>query len=361
MTVTDDIFIKQVKSDDLDKIVAFRELFSEPDAPVRHLNDKYYYSWHTFENPVKGGSFWAAYHKDKVIGMYSFVPKRILVNSHEYTICERCNAFVHPDFQGQKIWSRLHQHNRKNIQQNGINLEYSLPTTALSSIHIKKTQSFPLENFKLNNLVLPLNLQSIIKLKFSSGRISKIIPNLMKLPFNFFSKLYGRNKNTAGFLIHKEDSLPHEYSEFWKKSQNLYQLYFVRDPEYIQWRYFSVPETFEFFSIRENDSMIGYYVIKKIPWQDLQIGNIVDFFFSKDDKWLFRAMLISAIQELMKRNVALIQTWCLKPSPYFKQFIKFGFLPFRKINLLFSNQAPFTALENGKVKAHITMGDSDLI
>lgn len=361
MAITDDISIKPVNIEDLDKVAAFRKLFIEPDAPLRHIYNKQYYSWHAFENPIKGGSFWAAYYKDKVIGMSSLAPKSILINSQKYTICERCDAFVHPDYQGRKIWSRLYQQNRETIFRNGLFLEYSFPTPLLTSVHIQKYHAIKLDNFKMINLILPLNLQGVIKLKLGSGVISKIIPNFMKLPFNFFSKTIWTKQKYSRFLFQKEDSLPHEYSKFWKESQNVYQFCFGRDAEYMKWRYFSVPEPFEFFSIRENNSMTGCYVIKKIPWQNLYIGNIVDFFFAREDKLLFRSMLISAIQQLLNRNVDLIQTWCLRSSPYFKWFVEFGFLPLRKINSTFSDQEPFSSLKNEKIKAHVTMGDSDLI
>jgi len=358
----DDIIIKPVLKKDLPKIVSLRQIFSQPNDPVRHLNDISYYSWHNFDNPIDKGSFWAAYHKEKAVGMFSIVPKRISVLSRKYVVGEACDAFIHPNFQGRRIWSRLFRLNYEDIMSRDIKLIYaSSPTGESYTIFIKKFNFIQLNHLKLFHLIRPLNFQSVIKLKLGSHVLSKILSFLLKPPFNLIFPLHDKNSNTLDIKIQEEKNIPSRYQEFWYKCEELYDLFIVRDIEYIQWRYFLAPEAYEFYSINKNNLMIGYYVLKVIPWGDLKIATIVDYFLNSNNDSDFKLILYNIYSTCICRNIDFIQTWCLSISPFYKQLLKHGFLPFRKDSLLFLNHPLFAGLKNRKIKAHFTMGDSDYI
>jgi len=358
----DDIVIKPVLKKDLDKIVSLRKIFIQPNDPVRHLNDIPYYSWHNFNNPIDKGSFWAAYHEEKAVGMFSVVPKRISIFSRTYLIGEACDAFIHPDFQGRKIWSRLFKLNYDDIKRKDINLLYaSSPTRESYPIFVKKFNFIQLKSVQLSHLIRPLNFRSIINLKLSSRWLSHILSFSLKSPFNLVFPLYSKKANILDIEIQKEKSLPSRYPEFWDKWRELHDLSIVRDVEYIHWRYFSAPEPYEFYSINQKHSLIGYYVLKIIPWRDLKVGTIVDYCLNGNNDSVFKLMLSKIFTSFIRRNIDLIQTWCLPTSSYYKYLLKGGFLPFRKENLLFINYPPVTGLKEIKIKAHFTMGDSDYI
>jgi hypothetical protein len=357
-----DILIKPVMKKDLKKIVPLRKIFFRPEAPLRHLNDISYYSWHNFDNPIKKGSFWAAYHKEKAVGMFSIVPKRISIHSRKYLIGEACDAFIHPNFQGRKIWSRLFKLNYENMIRKEIDLMYaSSPTRESYPIFIKKFNFTQLNDLKLFHLIRPLNLGSVIKLKLGSKIPSNLLANLLKFPFNLVFRSHLRNEDLSGIEIQKEMSIPWRYQEFWSKCEGLFDLFFERDIEYIQWRYFLAPEPYEFYTLSRNNLMVGYYVLKVIPWRNLKIGTIVDYFLNSKDDSVFKSMLNEVISSCLYRNIDLIQTWSLFSSPHFRQLVKWGFLPLRKESLLFLNHPLIAALKSRNIKAHFTMGDSDYI
>jgi len=358
----EDIVIKPVIEEDLHKIVSLRKIFSSSDDPVRHLNDISYYSWHNFNNPIGRGSFWAAYYGEKAVGMFSMIPKQISIHSHKYLICEVCDAFTHPNFQGRKIWSRLFKLNYEDIIGKDIHLLYaSSPTSASYPIFINKFNFIQLKDVKLIQLIRPLNFQSIIKLKSASHMLSKTLSFLLNPPYNLIFKSTNKKVNALDINIKREMRIPSQYQEFWSKCEDLFDLYFVRDLEYIQWRYFSAPEHYEFYTLNNDNSMVGYYVLKIIPWRDLTIGAVVDYFSNSNNVLVFKSMINKVISSCMRRNIDFIQTWSLSSSPYYKQLVKCGFFPFRKETVIFLNHPIFNRLKNRKIKSHYTMSDSDYI
>ena len=356
------IELRPIKEDEkeLQKIVCLRSLFTDRKDPLRHNICPDYYLWLYFQNPVKGSSFWAAYHDDQIVGISTIVAKQISIFGEKIKIGEDATGFVRPAYQGRGIRTGLLKANMETVEKNGITTVFGISRTKQIHRGFKKLKYINIPTLNLKCLIRPVNFNKLVKSIIKSNVFSPVGAFMVQ---GVYDPLFKKSapELREGISIEKNDLVSSDFDDFYLRCEKDYDFIQVRDSKYLYWRYFKSPDHYDFFSIKKGSEIVGYFVINTIPWRDMKIGNIVDFLTFKGNSQLVECIVSRALFELQKRNVDIEQVWAIKGSPFYRHFLKYGFIPFRNIMVLFNNTDHFRYLAKKRPLFHFTVGDSDYL
>jgi GNAT superfamily N-acetyltransferase len=358
-----DIELKPIKKEDekeLQKVVCLRRLFIDRKDPLRHNICPDYYLWLYFQNPVKGSSFWAAYHKDQMMGISTVVAKQVSIFGEKIKIGEDAAGFVHPAYQGRGIRTSLLKANMKTVEKNGIITVFGISRTKQIHRGFKKLNYTNIPALNLKCLIKPVNFKRLLNSTIKSKIFCTVGAFMIRAIYDLLFKK-SAPEPPEGISIQKDNFVSSAFDDFYLRCEKDYDVIQVRDSKYLNWRYFKGPDYYDFFSIRKGSGIVGYFVINTTPWRDMKIGNIVDFLTFKGNSRLVESIISRAIFELQKKNVDMEQVWVLKGSPFYRHFLKCGFIPFRNVMVLFNNTELVRSLVEKKPVFHFTAGDSDYL
>lgn len=355
--------IKPINKDnweDLQKVVSLRKLFIKSHDPQRHIIGPEYYHWLYFQNPVSGSSFWAAHHDGEIVGISTVISKSMAIFGDKIKIGEDAAGFVHPSFQGRGIRKNLFNANMEKVAQEGMTTIFGISRTRKIHRAYKKAHFLEIPSLKLRCLIKPVKLRKFLRAKTGLKMVS-LAGEFMVEPF--YNLAFKKPSSTLSrtISVQREDHISSEFDDFYQGCSKNYDFIQVRDSQYLDWRYFKGPDPYEFFTLRENSRIVGYFVINRIPWRNMCIGNIVDFLTLENNPRLIELIISWSAFELQKRGVDLMQAWAVKGSLYYPIFLKYGFIPFRKIKVLFNPSELVKSLLDKNPVVHFAAGDSDYL
>ena len=346
--------------EDLERAVSLRTFFVNNQDPKRHSISPEYYHWLYFQNPVSGSSFWAAYHDGQIVGMSTVISRSLEIFGKKIQIGEDAAGFVHPSYQGRGIRKSLFNANMQNAAQEGITTIFGISRTRQIHKAYEKAHFLEIPALRLKCLIRPVRLREWLKAK-THWNMAPLAGEFMM--GRFYNRVFKKPSaaRSGAVSIRREDQISSEFDDFYLSCSKSYDFIQVRDRQYLDWRYFKGPDPYELFTLRRNSGIVGYFVISRIPWRNMWIGNVVDFLTSQDDSRVVDSMISRAVFELQKRGVDFIQVWAVKGSPYYPMFLRYGFIPFRKIKVLFNPSALVKSLIDKNPVVHFTAGDSDYL
>ncbi len=107
------------------------------------------------------------------------------------------------------------------------------------------------------------------------------------------------------------------------KKDSLNMLYFVREKEYLQWRFGKNPE-YRYVIIKRDD----FFVVAKTfidPVTGGKFGDIVDFGYGSKNLNPIRAIFISAINYFIESGIEEVTTWAFPHTPVYTILKNIGF------------------------------------
>ena len=119
---------------DITSITELRALFPENN---RRSMSKEYYEWKLRNNPYKEGMVFLERRQDVVVGSLTITPKRISIGGKVLTVAELGDAFTHPEYQKQGIFSRLLKACTAFTISQGIEVIYGTPNSNALPVEIK--------------------------------------------------------------------------------------------------------------------------------------------------------------------------------------------------------------------------------
>ena len=357
--------IRKQCDDDFTQAAQLREYFSEQSTGSEKRScDEQYYRWKLQKNPIQSGFFSVADDNGKVVGMLSICPKQLIIDGQLRTSGEICDAFVHPDYQRQGIFSSLTNALQEEAQRNGIEFIYTTPIEKSNSLSgFEKCGLQRISSLPVFNLVHPIN-----PLKIASTQVSfpSFLTNLSHLLDPVLRRLYrifysARIPIRPGMVIREEAAVPECAQAMIRRVSTTYDCVLERSPAYFEWRFHNNPDKYTIWVARDKEEVLGYVVLKFGTWNHLRVGFLVDFLCAEESQDVFVALVRKILSQFREKQVDMVSAWAVEDGFYFQILKLLGFQKYQKVVLICQPNAIGKTVSSKPLKWHFTMSDSDAI
>jgi len=345
------VFVEANLKSDLDRIVKL--------INSNRTNNKDYnniLAWKYLTNPDGKPKVWIAIDEQtgKDIGISSIIPRKFKINNNTLTCWNSCDFSIEKRYRTLGIALKLRKKAKESVDNGEITAFFSHPNNKMVKIFEKA--NYPCIG-KMLHLVKPLNIdfkmKSIVKYKFISKTLSRILNPFLCLPELFISK----NRNYSFELL---GNVPFdlEYDVFFSNVSKDYTIIGDRSSEYMNWRYINCPlyQT-ERIIIRNNEKICGYIIFIQIEKQI----HLKDMVCISDDKIII-ALIANWIKIIRKRQADYITAVFLQTNPMIKFFKKFTFFTASQESAVFAYVNERTDIYNAWLNNenwYMTIGDRD--
>ena len=253
-----------------------------------------------------------AFEDEKIIGQQCYVPLKFRYKGRTENGVWGMNLMLDEKARGKGVGKRLVEENQKvpNYFVFGV-------TNHARELH-EKFGFYIFDSF-IRLFYLP-NIYQLIKLFFKTKKIINI---------NFPEKIKTEKQS---FI--KQNAVPDINKSCWNEDV----VEFIRDQNYIKWRFFSAYNNFSFYLSEDKNNPI-YFVLKTLTWKNHVFLCLVDMRVERNDKNAIMA-IINACKKVLKFTGAkgILAGSSLKE--YLNSFYKSGFFDFEPPSILLTN-APF--------------------
>ena len=271
-----------------------------------------------------------AFKEDLCIAQFALMPYSIYGSRKEYFSYVSLDSMVHPDYQGQRLFTKLKDYALKNMEKIHNPLITFLNEKSLS-VYTKKYNWNYLGNIPVYSRVLSLN---------NIKKNSKLLYLLLK-PVSIFKKLFIKSKDNINLRSCKDfdkDILSmHNYDQNFSIN---------RSREFLNWRFNKSPFHYKKYKIFYNRDLIGYCILKIQTKFNLKFLWIMDLIIINKFQSEFSSILNTISKNYYNKADFLVSL--LPNKKYRKFYIRSGL--FKIPSFLFPHQFYFCVLsENEKI------------
>ncbi|MFX1394336.1 MAG: GNAT family N-acetyltransferase [Promethearchaeota archaeon] len=355
--------IRRYKHGDEEQIIQlFQKVFGKHMGKTESIK---HWKWEFEYNPINRNEIFLAINANKLVGQYAVIPVKMKIGIKEYTATLSLDTMTHPDYRGQGIFPTLATNLYNDLGKSGISITYGFPNTLSIYGFIKKLNWFEIS--KVPIYIRPLNFISLFHYYLKNNFLSQFFGSIA----NFFYNLFLKKKKMPSYLkIEKIKDFGIEFNVLWKIIKREIPIGIVRDSKYLNWRYFQKPEEkYVVFSIKNNEKLKGYIILKIEERFDLKIGLIMDI-LSDPSNVIYQNQLINyAIFYFKKKKVDIISLIMFPNWRYYKSLKKYLFI--KMFKKFFPEEIYFGARinkDNVDIQLikdpknwYITWGDTDVV
>ncbi len=225
-----------------------------------------------FDNPAGNALIELAIdpNEDYLAGQYVVQPKKIRVFGKEETCLLSLNTLTRERYRGQGIFVGLAENIYKRAAAKGYAFVYGAPNPNSYNGFINKLSFSDIHHFPL--FARPISLSRIVKEKTNSDMLAFIFK-----PFQLICR--NRVKDCNNVIELDEDNIT-LMDEFWENIKNKYNIMFVRNAEYTNYRYFNVPRRkYYVYVALNNGKIVAFIAGRKRKVAGFEAGMITDFLF----------------------------------------------------------------------------------
>jgi hypothetical protein len=323
-----------------------------------------HWDWEFLKNPSGLGEIMLAVDGEKIVGHYAVIPERIKIKGVPVVGTLSLDTMVHPDYQGQQIFTKLATSLYEDIGKKGMPITYGFPNQ--NSIHgiVNKLQWKEIATLPV--LQLTIGAEKVITRALGSRLLGKA-----------GSLFFGRKrlKETPAsegkeWKVEKVTAFGEEFDQIFDQGSAGMNVTLIRDSKYLNWRFIEKPENdYESFSIADKERTYGYIVLKIEEKFDLKSAFITDYFSRGDNPSLDRQLISFGTDYLNWRGVDIIVVVMFPHISYYKILRKLGY--FRIPKRLFPKDIYFCARTNSEEfdfdnlidsrNWYLTWGDTDVV
>lgn len=299
----------------------------------------------------------------EIVGQYVAIPKKINIDSTEKSCILSLNTLTKREYWGQGIFTGLAEKTYDRACNNGELFCYGVPNPNSHPGFLKKLKFHDLGNIPL--WIKPLNLSALIEEKTNKkwmGSLFKWSNCLVKPRF----------KDNSNYKVQKLDNNNiYLIDRLWNKIKDEYPVCFIRDSQYIKWRYLDIPlRNYIPYVILKGEKICGFIVGRVMKVSGISCGMIVDFMFENHEYDAAYCLLDYITNIFYEQQVSLIGSLMLRHTkeakilkrkhfficPSFLEPQPFPFI-FRLLDDNYEKQSVLNKIENW----FFTMGDYDVI
>lgn len=280
-----------------------------------------WWHWQFNENPAGKPIYWVAEIGDKLVGQYTIIPVKLKVGNEIIIGYQSVDTMTHPDYRHRGIFVNLATKTYEVAGNNAV--IYGFPNQYSYLGFIKKLGWF--EVGTIDAMVKPL-----------------WFPNTKKTDSEI---------TTTEIL-----SFDNRINDFWADVSNDHETMVVRDKEYLNWRYVTVPDVnFRIYLAEKGEKILGYIVVKCEYQYRLNIGRIFDLVVRQEP--VGQALIQKAIEYFKSQRAILALYRLIAPENYHRMLRKSGFMTLPLMN----KKAHFIVRPNTTKRWFVQTGDADTL
>ncbi|MFW6195841.1 MAG: GNAT family N-acetyltransferase [Thermoplasmatota archaeon] len=320
--------LREYKEGDEHQIInLFEEVWGEPMGVSDSLE---FWNWQFKKNPFGNIYSVLGVDNDNIVGQYTVVPVPMIADGKKFTGSLSLHTIVHPDYQGQRMFTTMADELYRNLQQNGIHLTYGFPNE--NSIHAFKKYLKWKEILEIPLMARPINFKKSASKMFGEGMKSKFIGTFSK---KYYGLRFSPIEIPSSIDIQRINTFSEEFDILWNRIKNQFEMGIVRNSKYLNWRFAEKPGyNYRIFSLNNNSKLAGYAVMRNFEYEDLNIMLIMDLVVKNKKKDYVKYLLSRCINEAENRNTDILASIVCDLEKSYKElgFRKIGFekLPQKK-------------------------------
>lgn len=328
----------------------------------RRSSDAKYFCWKLIDNPVQEGFANVADYYGQIVGTTTITPKELGIKGERVRGAEIGDTFTHPDFQRQGIFTALVNVSKESAIECGLKFIYGTPNNNSLPGYEKKCNFIKIDSVNIQMLICPVNFSNILATKLPSVNLAKIVSPFISFTFKLlFSNRYQNVKNNNISVIKLKDEFPQSVNELAQKSLKQYDAILFRNKKYLDWRFVYNPDQYHIWIIQKNEECLGYIVCKHGLWKGQRVGYITDFLVDMDYCYLYKSLVVEAMNFFIKDKVDMIACWAVSGAPYSRILKRCGFLKAWDLPLICYKNEIGLFVSSSVNTWHFTMTDSDNI
>jgi GNAT superfamily N-acetyltransferase len=301
-----------ITKDDLGKLEEFRRTIGNGDIYSRaEMAD--YYEWKYFTGAPDPACVAVADDGGKIVGMTAATIKRVAIRGKVVRCAEIGDAFAHPDYRNQGMFTTLGREVVAELAERGIDFVYARPNANSYPGFVRK---FGFENaFYLKTIRRVVNLDNIIRNKTGGGALYSLCRPVGSVLMSTVYRI-SEYRDLPNLAVSEISSFDKRVDELTEKVSADYDVMFVRDAEYLTWRYVQKPVDYGIFAAVEGEGLRGYVVVRCIEFEEgrRKFGYVVDLLTGKHDADAVTLLLGKAMQYFTDERVDFATTWIIRDS-----------------------------------------------
>ena len=336
----------------------YNEVYGDTPDRIPSIKELY---WRYEENPFQS-RVWVAKDGEKIIGLRPVIKRPVVIRKQQFNALHFMNVMVHPDYQGQGVFSRLMKSVWETHSQDGV-MAYTYPNKNSVKSYRKWNDWYLATELPLwIRLVFPRDISSEKKLVRTGGAG---LANSLKLLAKLNTKV---NRNS--FDIKSQSYFDNRTDKLWSHNMYRYKMIHPRDSEYLNWRYARHPRwEYKIYCAEGGRGVKGYLVTRIRQMFGLKLGLLVDFFVEDDDATILCELIRTAVSELIMQGAEALGLQYTGPAKLQQAFLSNGFvkvpkqllprefLLFVKPALMSMEELPFSEQQG----VYLTWGDNDAV
>lgn len=284
-----------------------------------------YYLWKYKKNVFGKPIVWVAEEDGQIISFFAILPRIFWMKDREFFVGHHLDAFMDPRFQGRGIFKKMIENAFRETRVCGMEIIMGTPNKPTVPLWVEKHGfSFC---FEYRCLVRPLNFDSIIRTRLPNRTLSKVLG----LPLSIFYRMFFRKHiGKKCIKIEKIDGPNGRIDEVWEKNKRGYTFTYVKNSDYLNWRFVENPEDYDFYIIRGRGEPIGYAVVKITEINRFTFAHMVDLMMPANDIESLGTTIDHMCNILKRQEYDFLSCWALKGSRFKSLLKRFGFIERRK-------------------------------
>jgi hypothetical protein len=269
-------------------------------------------------------------------------------------------AATHPNYRRMRVFETLAKRLTQEAEKENIFIIFHFPNKLARLALLKRLNRFNVSRRKV--FVKPLRWNNILKLKFRN----KVLLHISKLAIELVDKVFFRRMKRPkidGLAIKRVSSFDERINDFWNEVFDQHKIIVVRDVDYLNWKYVSVPDAnYQIYIAEEKGKIHGYLVFKFVERTKLRECRISEVL--ADSQTITQCLVSEVIEECQRQKIDIASCEMLAGKEYRKAFKNNGFIYRPKKGRwisAYSNQPDVTQkfLKNPK-NWFMMPGDSDI-
>ena len=295
-----------------------------------------------------------AFHSGQIAALYAAVPARFQCEGMIVGAAQSLDTMVDHRFRGAGLFTRLARRVNECMVERGVDFVYGFPNG--NSIHgfVSKLGWTALDPVPF--LFRP------IRLGYALGKLSPRLGRWLPGTVPVFGR---KGLSTPSEALPAQSAL----DDLWAGFSTLVNVARIRDGEFLHRRYARHPRTRYRYRLMERDGRLAGLAIYCIEEKHGgRIGYLMELMCQPGQDALAARLLGDCLEDMRDRGCDGALAWCFRHSPYYRAFVRNGFLPLpervRPIELHFGYRPLATssdAVLSRRAEWYLSYSDSDTV
>ncbi len=286
-----------------------------------------WWRWYYQDNPTDKCRIWLAKSNGRVVGQTGLITVRMKIDEQEVLASQTIDVMTDPDYRRQGIFTNILEKSLAEAKDEGIALIFGFPNR-FSEPGVVKIGWSKVGTMEL--MIKPLNWVNSLKLGIENNLLAQALAKALFL----LSKGFGQTQkplSTSELNVKQVSTIDDRFDSFWKRVSKKHRAVFVKDKDYLKWRYCDAPNLEYLLLVAEKgDRIAGYTVLRIIEKEYIKAAVVYELMAANEN--IAHHLVWNAVKKCKDQMVDFLAFSWLGDNSYRRVFKKCGFLgvPFQE-------------------------------